>query len=478
MNVLLIYPPYSFKELYPDFMIKIKKGFGLIPGPLIPLGLLYIAAILREKNHKVSFIDGAFHNTQEIINYAKKINPHIIGLSICTAAWGKTKNFIKELKAQLPNSMIVIGGPHPTALRERCIQECPAIDFVCVGEGELTLLELCNSLDRKNKANIKKIKGIIWKNKNKIIRNPLRELINNLDTLSFPARDLVNNSQYIPAVSQYKRLPNTIMITSRGCPYNCKFCDSTTFYREMKIPYRERSVQNVIEEIEDIVTEFGINNIIFFDETFTCNKKRVLSICDELIKKKIDITWSANSRVDTINKELLKKMKKAGCWKLLYGIESAVQKNLNNVNKGTNLMQIKKAIQITKKAGIKTFGGFVLGLPGETYQDGLRTIKLACTLNLDYAKFKVMTPFPSTEIYKNSQSYGKVLSFSDMNTHTISFIPYTMTKSELEGLFKLSYQKFYMRPSYIIKKVFEMRTNEDLKQNFKAFRAFSHIEVD
>lgn len=477
MRVLLIYPPYTFRDLYSNFMIQTKRGFGLIPGPLIPLGLLYIASILRKNNHKVFFIDGAFHNAEETVIYAKKVNPEVIGLSICSIAWEKTSGFIKRLRLELPHTKIVIGGPHPTALKEQCIIECPEVDFVCVGEGELTFLELCNELERGKNAKIKRVDGIIWKDKGKIVRNNPRKLISNLDELPFPARDLVNNSKYIPAVSQYKRLPNTIMITSRGCHYSCKFCGSSVYYREAGVPYRERSIPNVIQEIEEVISKFGIRNMIFFDETFTYNRKRVMEFCNEMIKRKIDLTWHANARVDTVDRELLTKMKKAGCWKLLYGIESAVQKNLDNVDKGISISQTREAIKITREIGIKTFGNFVLGLPGETYEDGLKTIKFACDLDLDYVKFKVMTPFPSTEIYRNKEKYGTVMPFSDMNTHKVSFIPYTMTKKELEDLFRLSYKQFYMRPSYIIKKFFEMRTLIELKHNLKAFAAFSSVDA-
>ncbi|MBT3408614.1 radical SAM protein [archaeon] len=472
MKVLHIHPPYNLNELYPSYQVKSKKGSGLVPGHLIPLGQLYIASYLRKKGHNVFFIDGAFKNELSIKKYIIKIQPDLLLLNISTVSWKKSINFISNLKSTFPNIKIVIGGPHPTAMKKECMKECLSVDFVCVGEGEHTMAELCQTLE--NKGEISQVKGIIFRKNNQIIVNPDRPLIKDLNSLPFPARDLVNEKKYKPAIGLYKCLPNTIMITSRGCPYACNFCNTTVYYRESGIRYRMRSIENSILEIKQVVKS-GIKHIIFFDETFTLPKKRAVELCKAIIKEKIKVSWSANARIDSVDYELLKIMKKAGCWRILYGIESASNESLNKISKQLKTEQVKKVIKMTKSVGIRTYGSFILGLPNETYQDGLKTIEFACNLPLDYAKFKVLTPFPSTEIYKNSKKYGKVLSFDKMDTHTVSFIPYSMTKKQLEKLFNLSYKKFYMRPNYILRKFFSMRSFEDLKQNIKGFFAFFYI---
>lgn len=299
-------------------------------------------------------------------------------------------------------------------------------------------------------------------------------MIKDLDLLPFPARDLIDEKKYVPAIGLYNKLPSTVMFTSRGCSYACDFCNSTAYFREAGVRYRVRSIDNVIIEMKQLVKS-GIKHIIFFDETFTLPKKRTMELCKRMIKEKIKLSWAANARVDSVDKELLATMKKAGCWRLLFGIESASNSSLDDISKKTTIETVKKAINLTSKLGIKIYGSFILGLPNETYQDGLNTIKFACSLPLDFVKFKVLTPFPSTEIYKNSSKYGKVLEFDKMDTHQVSFIPYTMTKNELVKLFRLSYKMFYMRPSYIYRRLMSIRSISDLIQNIKGFFAFVKI---
>ena len=469
MKVLLIYPPYDLKVLYPRSQIKSNKGTGLVPGHLPKTGLLYIASYLREKGHQVSFIDGGFNTDEDVINYITKTDPNILMLSISTNAWLKNIKFISKLKKIFPDKYISIGGPHPTDVKELCVKECPSVDFVCVGEGEHTMADLCRTLESNNELD--KVKGIIYKKNGKIITNQPRPLIKDLDSLPFPARDLMDQKKYKPAIGLYNKLPSTVMFTSRGCPYACDFCNSTVYYREAGIRYRVRSIDNVIKEIKELVAS-GIKHIIFFDETFTLPKKRTMELCQRIIDEKIKVSWAANARVDSVDKELLTLMKKAGCWRLLFGIESASDDSLNNISKKTKVAMVKNALDLTSKLGIKIYGSFILGLPGETYSDALKTIDFACSLPLDYAKFKVLTPFPSTEIYKNSKKYGKVLSFDKMDTHTVSFIPYTMSKKQLQELFTLSYKRFYVRPSYIFKRFISIRSHHDLIQNIKGFLAF------
>jgi len=443
---------------------KLGKKFGLIPGAVQSLGPLYIASIAEKDKHTIHFLDGVFETKDSIKNWISINRPGLIGLSTVTTAWESAKTLIREIKQESPDIPIIIGGTHADAWKENCLYDCKEADFMAYGESEFTFKEFLRELEKKS-PDFSKIKGLVYRQEDKIIKNPERPLTQNLDEIPFPDRDLAPLERYCPAIGHYKRLPNATLITSRGCPNKCIFC-----HTDSRI--RFRSVEDILEEIDLLVNKYKVKDLIFWDDNLGLKPDRLIKICKEIIKRKYNLTWSASSRVDTINSTMLKFMKKSGCWKLLYGIESGVQKNLNALNKGTTTERIRKAIRETRKAGINTFGTFVFGIPSETFKEGLETIEFACSLKLDFAKFFSITPFPGTEIWNNINKYGRMATFKDMDMHSASFIPHSMTKEEIEKLFHLAYKRFYQRPEYLLQKIMNMRSLEDIKQNYRGFLAF------
>ncbi|MCG2809167.1 MAG: radical SAM protein, partial [Candidatus Portnoybacteria bacterium] len=262
----------------------------------------------------------------------------------------------------------------------------------------------------------------------------------------------------------------TTMFTSRGCPYRCAFCDRPN----MGKIFRSRSAENVVNEMEKCL-EMGIDEIFIYDDTFTVDKQRVINICDEIIKRNLKFTWDVRARVDTVNEEVLRKLKQAGCVRIHYGVESGTEKILKVLNKGIHLDQVVKVFNLTKKIGISTFAYFMVGCPTETKENILETIKFAKKLNTDYVQITLFTPFPATKIYNDALKQGIIkndywLEFAK-NPNSDFKTPYwdqELSQEELFNLINLAYRQFYLRPSFIIKSILDLKSINDFKKKAKA----------
>ena len=317
---------------------------------------------------------------------------------------------------------------------------------------------------------LKQIKGIIFKNKNgEIIKNPPRENIKNLDDLPLPARDLFPMERYIPLPNQYKKLPLTNMVVIRGCPYFCSFCD------QAGTGARRRSPQKVIEEIKDCVERYGIKEISFWDDTMSYHKKWMREFLDLLIKENLDLVWSCYAAVNTVDKEILKLMRKAGCWNIFYGYETAIEELAENIQtnrKNKNFERMKQVAKWTKEAGIEVRGSFLIGLPGETPELAKRTVQNAIELDPDYAQFTLVCPYPGTKLAKEIEQgkWGKFITrdLEEYQCWNVTWLPegYKSPK-ELKEMERYAFRKFYLRPSYILKRILKIRTLEDIKRYLK-----------
>lgn len=460
MKIVLALPPHSFEDRYGK---SIAKAAGTLP----PLGLLCLAAYLKREGHKVWVVDGSIDSFSYLMNLIKKEKPDVLGITAMTFLWKKAVKILELVKTDFPSIFTVVGGAHPTFYPKQCFSDSPHLDAVVISEGELTFSELCNNLE-KGKS-LDNVSGLaIRKKDGKIKINKPRPAIKDLDGLPMPARELVDISRYKPALEQYKRLPVTNMMGSRGCPFQCLFCSHVC-----GDSIRYRSPKKIIEEIKILVNDYGIKDIAFWDDTMTVDKKRVLEICRLIKEEGLDITWSAQARVNTVNPEVLKAMKKAGCWKIFYGVESLLQKNLNALKKGTKVENAFDAVKWTKKAGIAAETSFIFGIPGETYEDAKETVKKIIKLNPDYMKCFPLTPIPGTELYENVDKYGKMLT-DDLDKFTenkIVFVPYTMTEEQLKKIIPYAYKRFYLRPSYIIKQALKIRSISDIQKAIRGAMA-------
>lgn len=410
-----------------------------------PLDLVYVAALLRKNNINVTIIDAStLHIPHEkAIKIIKRKRPWFVGIP---SAWGSfydDLNLSKMIKQELPEVKIIISGPNVTVEPERALGS-GYIDYCILGELEKPFVDIVKGKITNNVA---------YKSNGKIITHE-RVLLEDLDSLPFPARDLLPIDKYqLPFL---RRNPFTTIITSRGCPYKCTFCQVNIWYLNR---VRFRSVDNVLEEIDEVVNKFKIHQIIFRDPTLTFRRDRVLDLCRELIRRKYNISWRCFSCVDTVDKELLHLMKEAGCHQVSYGFESGNQEVLNLSKKGITIEQSKQAVKLTKEAGIEVSGSFMFGMYSETKRTIQETLEFALHLNCDYAQFQLATPIPSTEFYKQSNSVNKQSCFefsrwykwmTPSNTH----LPYEFLHRKL----RQAYRSFYFRFSYIYRHIFKIRS--------------------
>lgn len=464
MAEVVLFAP-SDQEIYGK--IDLKK----IDADTFPLGIAYIASFIRNKGHSVKLVDVKLFGDawkENIIGIIKNEKPSFVGISCVTPAMPDALRIAETVKSVDKNIKVILGGPHPSALPEECISY-DNVDLVCFGEGEFTFLEL---LEGKEFGGIK---GLCYKDGGKIKINPPRELISDLDSLPWPAYDLLPVHNYgNPFLGK-----SIIMVTGRGCPYNCLFCSSKTINKQR---YRLRSIKNVIEEIEYLYNNHGIRGFLFADDTFTLIPKRTEEFCNEIIKRGLKISWGCDTRVDAVTPELAKLMKKSGCNLVKFGIESGDEKILKVIRKGITLDQVRRAVKIVKSAGIKAHGFFIIGHPYDTEDSIRKTIDFAKSLPLDYAQFSVLTPYPGTDVLdmakKNegiellSHDWGKFRRYDKPIIRLDKLSP-----EQLERFHGIAYQEFYMRLSYMAKRLFSTRPSELFSLIGNAFTLLKFISL-
>jgi radical SAM superfamily enzyme YgiQ (UPF0313 family) len=308
------------------------------------------------------------------------------------------------------------------------------------------------------------VHGCIWRDGDRVIENPPRAPITDLDDLPFPAHDLVAHYPYRPSYGQVLRLPALQIVSSRGCGNGCIFC-----FQTMTTRTRFRSPMNVVDEIELYMTRYGAREIKFWDEQFMLDRGRVLGICEEILRRDLKIVFWCAGRVDTVDDELLRMMRRAGCWCISYGLESGVEKNLKTLRKNASVEQGREAVLRTHQAGIESMGNYVFGIPGETYEEGLETIRFACSMNHFYVEFFPLTPFPGTELYDNVARYGRINAPQErlgMLFKAAPFVPHTMRGEQIVDLAERGYARYYARPSFVLRRIARIRRWYDVQVMF------------
>lgn len=462
MKIILINPP-SENTIAANVPKIVEKGVGFIP----PLGLMYVAGYLEKyTNHQIEILDSQVEQLtyDKLKKEIEKRKPNIVGIATMTFTLIdaiKTARIVKEVS---PNIKTILGGPHPTIYPEETIQ-IKEVDFCVIGEGEKVILKLIKDID--NPFKLSQIKGIVFQDGEKIINTNQADFIKNLDKLPFPARHLTPYKKYFSSISS--NLPITTMFTSRGCPYKCLFCDRPQLGKN----FRARSAKNVVDEMKEC-RKMGIKEIFIYDDTFGVDRQRVLDICSEIKKRNLDITWDIRTRVNTVDEEVLKALKEAGCQRIHYGVEAGTQKILNVLRKGITLEMAEKAFKLTKKIGIQTLAYFMIGSPTETKKDILKTIKFMKKLDPDYVHIAIATPFPATDLYRMGLK-EKVLPYDYWKKFaknpTPDFKPYfwekELSKEELFKLLKKAYFSFYFRPKFIFRQILSLKSLAELKRKFK-----------
>jgi anaerobic magnesium-protoporphyrin IX monomethyl ester cyclase len=432
-----------------------------------PLGLCYIAAVLRKNAIRVEIIDANALNlsTQDVAKKAKSFD--VLGISGMTPA----HQFITGLAGLLPGKLKIAGGPHASGYPEKLLRS--GYDIVVRGEGEHSILEVMQG------KKLSRINGISYRQGSKIVHNSDREHIDP-DELPLPARDLLPSNgvdlPYIGMGVQFR--PWSPIFTSRGCPYDCYFCNKKIFGR----CFRKRSPENVILEIEELVKEYGVREIDMYDDTFNADLPRAEKILDMIIERDLDIKirFSNGIRADMVTESFLRKLKKAGCIYIAYGIESGNQEILDRLGKNLRLEDVRKGVKLTKKIGIPVTGFFVLGMLGDTRETMQQTIDFAKKLDVDIAQFTIATPYPGTRFYEMVSSDGKFLTKDWGNVYhssgrMIYSYPDTASPETVEMMYRKAFREFYFRPGYLIRRILNMRSLGELKTILRGSKAILKI---
>ena len=447
MKILLVQPPPR------------HRAYETIVVP--PLGLAYLAAVLRRSGNDVKILDG-FALQLDWDEYASMVageKPDLVGVTSMTPV---ADNACRALRLARPHcKYLVLGGPHVTAVGRRVFEDVPEIDFAMRGECEVSFPAAVSALEGGRDAG--ELDGVITKER----ENPPAKLIDDIDTLPFPARDLLAQNRYRYLLSRSRRVAT--MITSRGCPYNCVFCDKSTFTSR----WRARSAENIIEEMKEIVYRYGIRSIILYDDLFTTDVKRVKAVCEAILREGLKIDWKCEGRVNIVDEEMLRMMKRAGCSMIAYGVESGGQKALDFLNKKTTPEMGRAAFAATKKAGIRTMGYFILGIPVETFEESLHTVEFAREIGADYAQFSILSPFPNTPMYNDAIAKGW---YREVDAHNPMdkdlkrpvILSENWDEEKLREILRVAHRRFYFRPKIIFREILSIRNFSVLRSKISA----------
>lgn len=374
-------------------LVNVRQSDSTVP----PLGLLYIAASLEKAGFQVSLFDPFFDN-EEYIPGIKDINPDLIGFSILTSSYAKAKQTIAKIKLELPCAIYCAGGVHVSSLPEESLVDLD-IDFVVLGEGEITMAEACKKI--MSKESLDGVDGIYYRNRQsrEIFKNTKRAGVQNLDELPYPAWHLLPMEKYLipPGYIRSTYTKRSIVIfTSRGCPWDCIFCSSNIIFGRKT---RYASVDYVIRGIEELIEKYHIDSFYFFDDTFTADKNWVKEFCRRLIDEKISLNWGCQGRVDTVTEDMLSLMRKGGCIQIDFGVESGSQKVLNAIGKRQTVAQIKNAFSLCRKYQIRPYASIIVGNPEEEIEDILLTASLLKEIKPVYVSVCYCQPMPGSRLY-------------------------------------------------------------------------------
>ena len=463
-SVLLIAPP-QLKTLVTPLPSFVEEGKGDYP----PLGILYVAGYLRKSTkHQVKVLDAQIEGLsyEDIKKEIARIQPDIVGIQTLTFTLVDVLTIARLTKEVSKDIHVCLGGPHTILYPEETLT-FGSVDSLVIGEGEIAFAELVDALDKG--MSLGGVQGVAYKDKNDFIINDARPMMEDLNLLPYPARDLTPYKKYNSILSSGKRI--TTMITSRGCPFRCIFCNRKHFGKACRFV----TAEHVVNEMEECKTKYGVDEIFIYDDTFTLDRERAMRICDLLIERDSKLTWDIRTRVDLVDKELMVKLKKAGCSRIHFGVESGLQEMLDILGKGITPQQAKEAFKLAKEVGMITLAYFMIGVPSETEEKVYKTIDFAIELDADFFHLSVVTPFPGTELYDLALQKGifKTDHWREFAIHPDeSFIPRAweggLTQEDLFRLTLYAYKKYYMRPKYIIKRLITIRSLRDLKRHLVA----------
>jgi radical SAM superfamily enzyme YgiQ (UPF0313 family) len=435
--------------------IRGERDMSHIVNIVPPLGLLSLAAWLELHGHQADVHDCYAQPGQDerISSYLKEVSPDFIGFSTTTSSFLDGIRLAKKAREVMPAIKVVFGGVHLSALREQLLRDYPVIDYGIVGEGEETLLELMES----DGVGLRGVEGLIIREQENIIFTGYRKKLLDMDSLPFPAYEKLEGfpDTYLLPIFSYPKAPNTTIITSRGCPYTCSYCDRSVFRRT----YRYNSPEYMVAYLLYLQQRFNIRHVNIYDDTFTLKRDRVMEFCDLKIRSGLGkMTFNCAARTEQLDADLLKMMKRAGCWMISIGIETGDPELLKrhrsylpDSNMETPLENIRGMVHMIKRAGIRVKGLFMLGLPGETEVSIKKSMDYVLSLPLDEFNLTKLTPFPGAPMYCDIREHGSFTeNWEEMNALNFVFVPAGFTKDRMEELHREFYRRYFSRAQTLL----------------------------
>jgi len=448
----------------------------------VPLGLAYIAAVLEQEDCRVEILDLNVERISDADLRRKAKNADIVGIGGMITEQEGILRLIAVVKKANAEARVILGGPLATTFPQELLQTSRA-DFAVVGEGERTVVKLVTAI--KQGGGFSNIRGIAYRDNSRIIVTEPAEPIADPDTIPFPARHLLDMNRYLQnhfeslglKIKEFGKIKSTNLISSRGCPYNCTFC----FKGMWGSKWRQRSPENIIDEMELLYKDYGVNGFFFNDDTFTLKKERIFKLCDLLKRRQLNVVWYCNGRVNLMTRELLEAMYSAGCRGIAYGLESGNQRILDSMKKSITLEQVREVVGWTKEAGINAIGYFIIGMLGETKATIKETLAFARELELDFYGFSLATPIPRTELYDSALEAGLIqgdkTSLGEWSLHVNANLTQDCSDAELaafaneafKGLFlkKRFGRCYFFNPGFLKEEariLFSLRNKEQAKE--------------
>ncbi|OGS12525.1 MAG: hypothetical protein A2234_04615 [Elusimicrobia bacterium RIFOXYA2_FULL_58_8] len=459
MKIALIFTSLYLDKNWATLPVE-NEHMGVIP----PLSLAYVAAICERAGHQVIIIDTIAERLtlDAVTKRLEDFSPDILGFTLTTYGFHQNLKYMRDLRKRI-NRPVIVGGWHLSLYPRESLTH-QEIDYGVLDEGDVTIPELLNALEHK--LPLVEVKGIAFRTPDgKVIVTEHRQPTQDIDSFPFPALHLLKNELYHNILSHRKNF--TAMISALGCPFRCAFCDLKT-----KV-FRQRSAKSFVDEIEIARHRFGVKDIDIHDSSFTVNRGRVMAICEDIIKRKLDVSFTIRTRADCVDKEVLRLLSEAGCSTIMYGIESGSPQILKLLHKGSDLEHIREVVQWTKKLGMKSLGFFMIGSPTETIQDVENTIRFSQSLDLDYVRFSRVTAVPNTELYDMylktvDKDYWAEYTLNPDNVGDLPMVQTNITDNEAYYYVKKAYISYYFRPSYLLKAVLRMRSWLEFTNSFKA----------
>jgi len=468
MNVILINPPVLAAER--------KGGIGPVITNLFfnspPLGLAYIAAVLEHKGVAVSLLDAPVERLTvgDTLRRIEEAHADVVGITATTNFFHSARELARRVKAKWPDRPVVIGGPHVSSNTEHCMAE-ESFDLGVVHEGEETFPELLEAIHDRSRW--PQIQGLVYRDNGQLHTTEPRPPIEDLDALPFPARHMLQNELYVPQPNDENGLPKFAMITARGCPYQCIFCDKAAMGKR----YRAMSAERLVDEVEMLIRDYGAKDIAFVDSTFTVIPERVYRVCDLIEQRGLKFTWTCTARANVVTKPMLERMARAGCWRIRLGVESGDDEVLAFIKKGITTDQVRRAAQWAAEVGMQPKGFFMVGHLVDTAESIERTIDFACSLPLKDVTVQINTPMMGTAQHKTYHEHGTLASerLEDMSYWEPSFIPKGMTEEQIIHLHRKFYRRFYLRPITVWRHLKHIRSLRDVVRYIKAATLLFHL---